>query len=108
MPPAADVETADLIVYTCAIFPIVGPDTDKDTDRVIGMMMLLSEALVLLVQTMEYVTLGIGPALEKYDEWKSKKQHKSSLLPNDVCAVCICESRIRVVEHSKKPSACVF
>ena len=60
--------TADLIVCTCALFPIVKPDTDKDTDQVIGMVMLLSEALVLLVQTMEYATLCIGPALEKYNE----------------------------------------
>ena len=68
--------TADLIVYTCALFLIVGPDTDEDTNQVIGLVMLLSEALVLLVQMLEYATLGLGLAFEKYDEWKSKKQHK--------------------------------
>ena len=74
----------------------------------IGMVTLLSEVLVLLLQMMEYTTLGIGLVSEKYDERKFKNQHKSSLLLSDVCTDCICESRIRVVEHSKKPSACVF
>ena len=69
-------EVADLIVYACALVLILGPENDEDTDRGIGTVMLLSEALVLLVQMMEYAALGIGTGLAGYEKWKSSNQHK--------------------------------
>ena len=69
-------EVADLIVYTCALFLIIGPDTDEDTDQEIGMALLLSEAFALLALIMEYSILSLGLTMEGYDEWKSRHQHK--------------------------------
>ena len=69
-------EVADLIVYTCALFLIIGPDTDEDTDQEIGMALLLSEAFALLALIMEYTILSLGLTMEGYDEWKSSHQHK--------------------------------
>ena len=69
-------EVADLIVYTCALFLILGPGTDEDTTDEIGLALLISEAFALLATVLEYTILSVGFGMEWHDGYKENKQFR--------------------------------
>lgn len=69
-------EVADLIVYTCALFMVMGPATTEETNRNIGLALLFSEAFALLATVLEYAVLSLGLSMEAHEEWRNRKQRK--------------------------------
>lgn len=77
-------ELADLIVYTCALFLVLGPDTSEDTEQNIGMALLLSEAFALLGTIIEYSLISVGLSIGTYEGWKERSRNKFFKLVHEV------------------------
>eukprot|EP00210_Caulerpa_lentillifera_P005726 g5474.t1 len=69
-------EFADLIVYTCALFLLLGPDVDQDTQDNIAFALILSEGFSLIAMVIEYTLISIGIGLLAWEAYDEKKKTK--------------------------------
>lgn len=69
-------ELADLIVYTCALFLLIGPDADQETYDNVAVALIFSEGFALVAMIIEYTLISIGLALLAWEAWDDRNKTK--------------------------------
>lgn len=69
-------ELADLIVYSCALYLLLGPDADQETYDNISVALIISQGFGLVSMASEYVLISLGMVLIAWEEWKTRFRMK--------------------------------
>jgi len=69
-------ELADLIVYLCALYLLLGPDADQETYDNISVALIISQGFGLVSMVSEYALISLGMAMLAWEEWKTRFRMK--------------------------------